>query len=464
VTPVAFLPPERFVGFTLAGVLGDARCDALIGELAGRGFAPTGASYPRHYRDNDRLVFDDPTLAAELFAQVGAALPATLAVDGVSWRLHGLNPRFRACRYRGGQAFCIHRDGPQLTDDHTRSLLTFQLYLDDAAGMVGGRTRFYADRDGRELWAAISPRRGTAIVFDHRVWHDGEAVTAGEKHVLRTDVMYRTDRPAAVERDSAVIGRHRGYAWRAIACRDGSIVSGGRDGVVRRWCDGAAVSANALGVGSVTALVETADRRLWCGTRAGAVVVLGGAQPSRVYSGGGAVLAAAALPDGGVVVATALGELVALDGCTPPRITRAHDGWAWAVAVRRGVVSCGDDGLVVEDGRRLAALGHPLRALAVLPSGALLVGSTDGTIHRLGGGAAASWRAHGAAITSLAVAPDGDWASSSEDGTVKCWRGDRLVRSIPARGDFVTSVAFGAGARLIATGYDGAVWRVAPAA
>lgn len=235
-TPIAFLPGDNFVGFALADVLDAAQCGELIGVLARRGFAPTGEAYPRDYRDNDRLVFDDAELAARWFERIGAQLPRDLVIDGVAWRLHGLNPRFRACRYRGGQAFCVHRDGPHQPDDVTRSLLTVQLYLDDASDMTGGRTRFYRDRSGRELWAAIAPRRGTAIVFDHRVWHDGEAVTSGVKHVLRTDVMYRRVAATALPGPSE-IGRHRGYAWRAIVCRDGSIASGGRDGTVRRWIE-----------------------------------------------------------------------------------------------------------------------------------------------------------------------------------------------------------------------------------
>jgi hypothetical protein len=211
-----------------------------------------------------------------------------------------------------------------------------------------------------------------------------------------------------------------------------------------------------LAAGSVTSLVETADRRLWCGTRGGQVLVITGGDVSIAYTGPGAVLAAAALPTGGVVVATAQGDLVEL-GAAPPRVTRVHGGWAWAIAVRHGIVSTGDDGRVIEAGAELARLDQPARALAVLPSGALLVGTGDGTIHRIDGSDRASWPAHSAAVTGLAVSPTGDWASSSEDGTVKHWRGDRLVRSDPARDDFVTSIAFRPDGVLIATGYDGVV-------
>jgi len=254
-TSVAFLPPDGGVGFALADVLDTTQCDELIGVLARRGFSPTGGAYPRDYRDNDRLVFDDAELAARWFERVGAKLPRELVIDGVAWQLHGLNPRFRACRYRGGQAFCLHRDGPHQPDDATRSLLTLQLYLDDASGMTGGRTRFYRDRSGRELWAAIAPRRGTAIVFDHRVWHDGEAVGGLDERGHRSsgEIVHGTGppidpaphgavAPAARDRAVATDDRPPGVATMAPELRrsggrgrDGALIATGYDGVV--WED-----------------------------------------------------------------------------------------------------------------------------------------------------------------------------------------------------------------------------------
>jgi predicted 2-oxoglutarate/Fe(II)-dependent dioxygenase YbiX len=460
----SFLPPHTFVGFELVDAVDAAWCDALREELARRGFAATGAAYPSGYRDNDRQVFEDASLATRLFANLGHLLPRERVVDGETWTLHGLNSRFRACRYRDGQAFCIHRDGAHVPDEATRSMLTLQLYLDDASAMSGGRTRFYAASDGRDVWAAISPRRGTAIVFDHRAWHDGEAVTAGEKYVVRTDVMYRRGLRIAPPRDPQEIGQHRGYAWRAIACRNGTIASCGRDGTVRRWRAREALASIDLAAGSVTAMAEAEDGRLWCGTRAGALAMVdlgedGEAGARWVCDGLGAVLSAVALPAGGVAVGTSRGEIVEVDRDEIVRRACAHSGWAWAVAWRGAVVSCGDDGRVLQAGRELGVLGHPARALAPLPDGSLLVGTVDGFVHRLHRGSWRRWRAHDGAITGLAATPSGAWASCSEDGTVKLWREEHLLRRSPQRADFVTSIAFTADGSLIASGYDGAVWQ-----
>jgi predicted 2-oxoglutarate/Fe(II)-dependent dioxygenase YbiX len=508
----SFLPRSAFVGLELQGAVEPRWCEALRASLAARGYAPTGNRYPGGYRDNDRQVFEDPELATQLYAQVGHALPAALERDGERWELVGLNPRFRACRYRGGQAFCIHRDGAYHAGERTRSLLTLQLYLDDASAMRGGHTRFYADRQGNERWAQVAPRLGTAIVFDHRVWHDGEAVTEGEKQVLRTDVLYRrasgapTGDRAELDRAGpgpsvegtryarrALIGRHRGYAWRAIACRDGSVASCGRDGTVRRWGDRGELACHAVAAGSITALVEDAEGRLWCGSREGAVYrqTSGVATGFALIRGGlGAVLALAALPGGGVVVSTAPGAVVELDTVGRMTARANHQGWAWAVVVVDGaVLSAGEDrgiegppghsaragrGQVYREQRPLVALERPARALAALADGALLVGGDDGSISRVERAATATsaamtsvrrWQAHDGAVTALAVAPDGrTWASSSEDGTIKRWREDSLLRASPPRPDFVTSVAFTAAGALLATGYDGEVsWELGDA-
>ncbi len=62
--------------------------------------------------------------------------------------LVGLNTRFRACRYQGGQSFRIHRDGAYAAEPGVRSHLTLQLYLDDDPARAGGHTRFFLPSDG----------------------------------------------------------------------------------------------------------------------------------------------------------------------------------------------------------------------------------------------------------------------------------------------------------------------------
>ncbi len=471
-----FLPASHFIGWRLDHVATPARCEELIQMLSTRGFEQTGARYPGDYRNNDRIAFDDPDLAASLYSQLRDRLPTSLAIDGETWTLADLNPRFRACRYAGGQSFCIHRDGAYAPDVNLHSHLTLQLYLDDVPTRVGGNTRFYADPRGETAWASVAPSTGTAILFDHRVWHDGEAVTAGIKHVLRTDVMYRRQAAAISMRpstDDRVLYRHNGYAWHVIVCRDGSIASAGRDGIVQRWSDGAhpLTAAIDLGAGSVTRLVEAADGRLWCGTRAGALFTIDGLRVTAVGREDGAILALAARPDGGVIAATALGTLVAFErNGFPAWSVRAHEGWAWTI-VRDGAgyLSAGHDGKLVAlddlgHSTPVASIDASLRALAV-SGDELWCGDSNGTLHCVGrsGNVRTALRAHRAAITGLACRRDGSLMSCGEDGAVRVWSGDACTSAFDA-GDFVTSVVEGTAGELVFTSYDGAIYRQWPTA
>ena len=139
-------------------------------------------------RNNERVLLDDVTLAADLFHRAEAFLPAEIDGHG----LVGFNERWRFYRYQPGQTFKPHRDG-----SYTRlkpweeSALTFMIYLN--TGMTGGETRFFADMEqafrGRP-YLSVEPKEGMALVFVHAIWHEGTVVKSGQKYVLRTDVMY----------------------------------------------------------------------------------------------------------------------------------------------------------------------------------------------------------------------------------------------------------------------------------
>lgn len=187
--PLAHLPIElRDIVPTVIfvrGALPAATCEALVARIEAAGprsapvNLPTGEAARPDLRDNDRAMFDDPALAAELLIGARAWLPET--VDG--GRLVGLNERFRGYRYRPGQRFTPHYDGAFRRDAHEASELTVLYYLNDCE--AGGETRLL------EWQVAVPPRRGDALVFSHRVLHEGAPVEAGVKYVLRTDAMYR---------------------------------------------------------------------------------------------------------------------------------------------------------------------------------------------------------------------------------------------------------------------------------
>ena len=182
--------------FVVRDFLSPAECADLVRMSHGLSWemGTVGGESVESVRNNERVLFDDPVLAAGLFARARPLLPPAIGRRP----LVGFNERWRFYRYGPGQAFHPHRDGSYTRiETGDESHLTFMVYLTDAAG--GGETRFFRgtqDAFERRSYLAVTPRAGTALVFVHRIWHEGAAVTAGEKYVLRTDVMYGLPAPS----------------------------------------------------------------------------------------------------------------------------------------------------------------------------------------------------------------------------------------------------------------------------
>ncbi len=100
----------------------------------------------------------------------------------------GADERFRCYRYEPGQRFAPHYDGAFVRDAAERSLLTLIVYFNADYG--GGSTAFH-DFDS---W--VRPRRGTALLFQHLLLHEGciveRGVERGVEYAMRSDVMYRS--------------------------------------------------------------------------------------------------------------------------------------------------------------------------------------------------------------------------------------------------------------------------------
>lgn len=177
------------IAFTQDALLDAAGCAALIARLESIGFADapitTGAGFVMRpdIRNNTRVMFDDRTLAAELFAVAQPLVPARMGDHAVC----GVNERFRGYRYHPGQRFAPHYDGCFRRSDDEESFLTFMLYLNE--GMTGGATVFH------HFGTQVEPRTGRALFFQHAVLHEGAVIESGVKYVLRSDVMYRRASP-----------------------------------------------------------------------------------------------------------------------------------------------------------------------------------------------------------------------------------------------------------------------------
>jgi hypothetical protein len=435
------------------------------------GFEPTGNHYPPGYRNNDRVVLDSDALAAEVLERIRPLLPVQRRDSrGRVWRLYGLNRRFRFCRYRDGQSFDVHRDGVHHVDARTRSMLTFMIYLNDSDEFRGGQTRFFTGRDRAATSLTVEPRRGTLIVFDHALWHQGDAVHGGTKMIMRSDVLYELDEASLGAEERG----HSGYVWCLARTPDGQVASGGRDGTVRLWRVGQGGEliheATHDGYrGSVSALAITGDGTLWSGGRDGVLYRRrGDSLTVNEDAHPGAILALRALDDGRVASAGADGtiRLWSPDG-QRFQVLEGHRSWVWDLSVR-------SDGMLVsgsEDGQvRLWSLatgapcgvigaGGPVRSVEVLRDWRIAVGLDDGEL-RLYEGASLHTRlaAHDAAISAIAELADGSIATASEDGTCQVWSAaslEPLTRD--AHDDFVTDVLALPDGRYVTASYDAAV-------
>jgi WD40 repeat protein len=232
------LPDPDQLCFVIPQLFTQSECETILNEDTKKSFQKAISNYPTYYRNNDRLVVDNQLLADLLFKKIKDYLPQQIEIkSGIEnekglWSLSELNNRFRFCRYSANQYFHRHLDGVHYRSTTEQSKLTFMLYLNDASEFKGGRTLFFKSKDSTELWASYIPRQGDLIVFDHNIWHEGEELTQGEKYVLRSDILYKLERPVL---NTNPFEGHLGYIWKLLVFDDQVVISGGRDKDIRTW-------------------------------------------------------------------------------------------------------------------------------------------------------------------------------------------------------------------------------------
>jgi len=169
--------------WTVDDALAPDRCAAYIAKFhaATPEQAPVitaaGVEVDLAVRNNLRVMWDDAGEANALAALVKP--PPTWKTE----RLVGGNPRLRIYRYEPGEQHSTHWDTVVELADNIASRVTLVFYLND--DFTGGETEF------PELRERITPRRGRALLFQHRVLHAALTPTSGAKYVLRTDVLYQ---------------------------------------------------------------------------------------------------------------------------------------------------------------------------------------------------------------------------------------------------------------------------------
>lgn len=182
--------------WTVPGLFTPDECAGIVAGVAGAEWLAAtvnraqGRAVDAKVRDNTVAIVRDPALAGDLFrrtrphvpermsAEVGGESRAEMVVSGVFLPL-------RVYRYEVGQHFGLHEDQSYFGPNGEVSLLTLIVYLNEGFG--GGETEF------PEQQRTILPKTGTALLFQHRLLHAGNRVSAGTKLVLRSDVLYRRE-------------------------------------------------------------------------------------------------------------------------------------------------------------------------------------------------------------------------------------------------------------------------------
>jgi predicted 2-oxoglutarate/Fe(II)-dependent dioxygenase YbiX len=465
------LPGRAETCLLIPGFLSPQECRDIIALTESRGFCRADTDYPPSYRNNDRLVLDDAEWAARLLQRLQRHAPSELQAAGSGnperWELEGINERLRFCRYRPGQRFSLHQDGVHYRRPTVQSRLTFMIYLTDGEAFEGGDTVFYSAGPGGEedgtpprVIGRVRPRAGSLILFDHSLWHAGDTVTAGIKHVLRSDVLYRRQESEM----PAIEAAHRGYIWTLAALAGGGFASAGRDGTIRLWDGTRRPAGTLLGhTQSVLGLAAIGHARLASVSRDRSLRwwhLPSGRCERTIQAHDAAVLAVEPLADGMLATASADASIKLWhDDGTAAAVLAGHRGWVWSLAqAGQLLASASEDGEVrlwdAAASRCLHTLpgSTPLRALAAAPNGRWLAsGDIEGAIALWlaapnGWQLAGRWTAHAAAVRRLRLLPPGLLASTGEDGRVRLWQ-LAMLQPFPARlraesrhGNFATDV------------------------
>ncbi|QDQ27912.1 2OG-Fe(II) oxygenase [Chitinimonas arctica] len=473
------LPSSAGHCVVIADFLSSAECAELIARSEARGYAQASTDYPPSYRNNDRQVVDDLALADRMTERLRRHAPANLQLDGESWHFDRVNERFRFCRYQPGQHFTLHQDGVHHRGPLRRSCLTFMIYLTDGATFQGGDTVFYSAGPGgtpggeaaKEI-GRVRPRAGSLILFAHSIWHAGEQVSHGIKHVMRSDLIYcrdaRPDEPLLSPHERG----HDGYIWTLAPLDDGLIASGGRDAQIRLWDAQGNTIRQLHGHGqSVLGLAALPGRRLASVSRDRSLRFWDwttGHCERVVIAHEAAVLSVTHLLDRRLITCGADG-LVKLwdDQGTPSGKLEGHQGWVWETA-QLGLecwVSASEDGSVrLWDSvthRCLAVLPGevPLRALLIVGQ-AIWTGDIEGDItcwEEQGHSwrAARKWQAHGAGIRRLKLLDSNHVASCSEDYLLRIWHCDSGECVFEARHQNFATDVVQLGNSVLSSSYDG---------
>ncbi len=342
-------------------------------------------------------------------------------------------------------------------------------------------------RDGLlQIWSASGVREGQPLQSGHAMGvrglvalSDREWWTAGDEGLLQR---WLDGKPQG----EAVKTGH-GQLHTLAQSVDGQLLSGGSDGMLRRWDRHSGRSLGPpqpSGHNEVWSLAVLPNGDWISGGREGTLRWWHQGKPSgrTLPSGQGAVSAVLAMPDGGFVTGGDDGRLRHWDREGDPLATvnSGHSSIMTLLQHRGTVLSGGSERLSSGNenmvrgwnsgslGSRLAAPSGQIESLSLveLCHGDLISGASDGALHhwrqgrRLGQPLATPHRR----VYALGLLPSGDLISGGDDSTLQVWRQGRAVASLATGQGGVTSLVTLANGSIWSGGRDGSIHYLNPSA
>ena len=204
---------------TIENLLSDKECEWLLANLEHAPWKLVGKY--GHARDFDpsqdehgsfRASIYNTDLAQSLFMRLAGDIPMSrlhtvpdrMQAPHKYWRATGVNPLMRFIRYENEQFLVPHYDDTFQFHSHKKTLMSLVIYLQDC----DAETRFLHDSQlllpeeqrSYQDWSSQAPdnlveyrvkaKKGTAILFNHRVLHDATSPLNEQKTILRTDVVF----------------------------------------------------------------------------------------------------------------------------------------------------------------------------------------------------------------------------------------------------------------------------------
>lgn len=472
------LPDSSFTCFVIPSLFSQTDCEELLNEDIKNSFQKAINNYPTYYRNNDRFVMDNESLANTLFKKVKPYLPQTITINSPiqaengTWHLKELNSRLRFCKYAANQYFHRHLDGIHYRSATVQSKLTFMIYLNSATEFKGGRTLFFKTKDTEEIWASYIPKQGDLIVFDHNVWHEGEVLTDGEKFVLRSDILYSREL-ANISKEP--FSGHLGYIWSLIKFNDSTILSGGRDTTIKVWSrTGEEKYSLQEHKNSILCIEKMKEDTFISGSRDKQIIIWNDFKPiNKITIHSALVLSLCRINDN--IFASSGGDnkihITELSGKII-RTLNGHTNWVWHVIKLNDttIASCSEDASIkiwdIESGKLINTLTETRPVISIAfnsTSNQLISGNLSGEIcirtlnNNYQQENQTTFTAHTGIIRTIKFLNNTTIATGGEDNKVKIWRLNGQLLAELKHKNFVQSIEQLNDNQIISASYDGTI-------